>query len=81
MSISAAVQFCEKAGVALCFGPDTAPLGLEEKQLSQATEAAFQRLTSATDGIQLPLADIWKKISAGARPLHGSARESVALAG
>ena len=63
--ISAAVQFCEKAEVALCFGPDTAPLGLEEKQLTQATEAAFQRLTSATDGIQLLLADIWEKSQPG----------------
>ncbi|MDB6179719.1 hypothetical protein PAF17_19980 [Paracoccus sp. Z330] len=65
MPISAEVQFCEKAGVALCFGPDTAPLGLEEKQLAQATEAAFQRLTSATDGIQVLLSDIWKKSQSG----------------
>ena len=65
MPISAAVQFCEKAGVALCFGPDTAPLGLEEAQLAQATEAAFQRLTSTTNDIQALLSDIWKKSQSG----------------
>ncbi len=65
LPISAAVQFCEKAGVALCFGPDIAPLGLDEKQLAQATEAAFQRLTSTTGGIQLLLSDIWKPPQSG----------------
>lgn len=65
LPVSAAVQFCEKAGVALCFGPDTAPLGLDETQLARSTEAAFQRLTSATDGIQLLLSDIWKKSQLG----------------
>lgn len=60
LAISVVAQFCEKAGVALCFGAQASPGQMTEDQLAAATETAFQRLISSVDGFQPLLCEIWK---------------------
>ncbi|MFT3810153.1 MAG: TniQ family protein [Micropepsaceae bacterium] len=60
LGVSVIAQFCEKAGTALCFGPQAAPLRLDEAQLAVATEAAFQRLAGTEGGFTPLFEEIWK---------------------
>ncbi|MFC3059732.1 TniQ family protein [Paenirhodobacter populi] len=59
LEISVVAQFCEKVGIALCFGGATAPRQLEDGQLAIATGAAFQHLAATTTGVEPLLREIW----------------------
>ncbi|RWR04066.1 TniQ family protein [Paenirhodobacter populi] len=61
LEISVVAQFCEKVGIALCFGGATAPGQLEDGQLAIATETAFQRLAARTTGVEPLFREIWTK--------------------